>query len=98
MYAIDDNDFLIVDAQEILGKYFFPENGPKDTNEKGSFNERSDMDTLAPVDRSKSKSRGQTNLSPQKTRHLFVYSNNSGDQVQPPSLVSVQCYIWYTRV
>ena len=84
---------MIVDAQEILGKYFFPENGPKDTNEKGSFEERSEMDTLAPVDRSKLESGGQTNLSPQNNRNLFVYSNNSGDQVQPLSLVSVQCYI-----
>ena len=52
LYVVDDNDSLIADAQAILGKSLFPENGPKDTNEKGSFNERSEMDTLAPVDRS----------------------------------------------
>ena len=46
LYVVDDNNSVIVDAQEILGKYLFPENGTKDTNEKGSFNERSEMDTV----------------------------------------------------
>ena len=50
--AVDDNNSVIVDAQVILGKYLFPKNGPKDTDEKGSFEEISEMDTLAPVDRS----------------------------------------------
>ena len=81
---------MIVDAQEILGKYLFPENGPKDTDEKGSFEEISEMDTLAPVDRSKSESGGQSNLSPQNLRNLFVYSTSNGDQVYHVSPVSVQ--------
>ena len=52
LYVVDYIDSVIADAQEMLGKYLLPSNGPKDTNEKGSFNERSEMDTLAPVDRS----------------------------------------------
>ena len=71
LYVVDDNDSMIADAQAILGKYLFPENGTKVTNEKGSFNERSEMDTLAPVDRSESESGRQTNLSPQNLRKIF---------------------------
>jgi hypothetical protein len=86
LYAVDDNDSVIANAQAILVKSLMPENGPKDVNEEGSFNGRSEMDTVTPVDRSESESGGQTNHSPQKLRNLFVFSTSSGDQVQPVPL------------
>lgn len=90
MYAVDDNDSVIADAQAMLDNSLLPENGPKDINVEGSFNKRSEMDTVTPVDRSESESGGQTNHSPQKLRNLYAFSTGSGDQVQPVSPVSVQ--------
>lgn len=90
LYAVDDNDSVIADAQAILDNSLLPENGPKDINVEGSFNKRSEMDTVTPVDRSESESGGQTNHSPQKLRNLYAFSTGSGDQVQPVSPVSVQ--------
>ncbi|KAH9328762.1 hypothetical protein KI387_000870 [Taxus chinensis] len=88
LYAVDDNDSVIADAQAILSKSSVTVDGPKNIDEEVSLR-KMEMDNHKPVDRSESDAGGQT-ISPRQHRNSFLFSSVSGEQVQPVSPVSVQ--------
>eukprot|EP01018_Ginkgo_biloba_P017730 Gb_39657 [translate_table: standard] len=94
LYAMDDYNTAMADAQAIISKSLGlageSKHETKDIAEEDSFQENIETSNRASIVRSEIDNGGQTSLSPQQHRNLFIYTSGSGDQVQPVSPVSVQ--------